>query len=141
MLEQRHKALVAGLNSNRLRASYELWHNRLGHVVFDTISLLNKLGHLFVTSILPKPSVCSSCELSKSHKLPFAINEKRSLRVLDMLHCDLWGPSPVMSTDGYLYYAIFVDDFSRFTWFYPLKHKSDFFQVLTAFLSFVQTQF
>ncbi|KAJ9552360.1 hypothetical protein OSB04_016405 [Centaurea solstitialis] len=141
VLEQGHKALMAGLKSNRLRASYELWHNRLGHVAFETISLLNKLGHLFLTSVLPKPSVCTSCELSKSHKLPFAINEKRSLHVLDMIHCDLWGPSPVMSTDGYLYYALFVDDFSRFTWFYPMKHKSDFFQVLAAFLRFVQTQF
>lgn len=96
---------------------------------------------MFVTSILPRPNVCSPCELLKSHRLPFSINEKRSLHVLDLVHCDLWGPSHVLSTDGYLFYAIFIDDFSQFTWFYPLKHKSGFFQVFTAVLSFVQTQF
>ncbi|GJZ85708.1 putative leucine-rich repeat protein [Tanacetum coccineum] len=85
VLEQGHKTLVAGLNSNRLCVSYELWHTRLGHVAYDTISLLNKLGYLFVTSVLPRPTVCSSCELSKSHKLPFPINEKRSFHVLDLI--------------------------------------------------------
>lgn len=57
------------------------------------------------------------------------------------MHCDLWGPAPVISHDGYRYYAIFVDDFSRFTWFYPLKAKSDYFVVLNSYLNFVQTQF
>ena len=43
------------------------------------------------------------------------------------------GPSPVSSIDGYGYYAIFVDDFSTFTWFYPLKAKSEFYNVLPIF--------
>lgn len=34
-----------------------------------------------------------------------------------------------------------MDDFSRFSWFYPLKLKSDFYDVFRAFLTFVQTQF
>lgn len=73
--------------------------------------------------------------------MPFDINLKRSLHVLDLIHCDLWGPSPIVSMDGYRYYVIFVDDFSRFTWFYPLKVKSDFYGVLLAFVNMVQTQF
>ncbi|GKE47260.1 retrovirus-related pol polyprotein from transposon TNT 1-94, partial [Tanacetum coccineum] len=56
-----------------------------------------------------------------------------------LIHCDLWGPAPV-SSDGYLYYVIFVDDYSRFTWFYPLKTKSGFYTVLSAFIKLVQTQ-
>lgn len=43
--------------------------------------------------------------------------------------------------EGYLYYVIFVDDHSRFTWFYPLKAKSEFYVVLANFLTIVQTQF
>lgn len=46
-----------------------------------------------------------------------------------------------MSIDDYRYYVVFVDDHSRFTWFYPLKAKSDFYAILTVFLKFVQTQF
>ena len=113
----------SAVTSSTLKASYELWHSRLGHVSFDTISLLNKLGYVLVTSLLPSPIVCSPCQLAKAHRLPFEINEKRALHVLDIVHCDLWGPSPVESVDAYRYYAIFVEDYSRFMWFYPLKNK------------------
>lgn len=58
-----------------------------------------------------------------------------------ILHCDLLGLAPILCTNGYIHYAIFVYDFSRFTWFYPLKHKSYFAPVLKTFLPFVQTQF
>lgn len=61
--------------------------------------------------------------------------------MLDLIHCDLWGLAPIISTSGYSYYVIFVDDFSCFTWFYPLKAKSDFHTILDAFLKLVQTQF
>ncbi|KAJ0864428.1 putative RNA-directed DNA polymerase [Helianthus annuus] len=141
VLDHGQKAFMAEVKSPHLRASYEQWHARLGHVSHDIISLLNKLGHLSVTSLLPKPGICTSCQLSKAKHLPFTHNNKRASHVLDLIHCDLWGPAPLPSTDGYLYYAIFVDDFSRFTWFYPLKAKSEFYNVLKIFLSFVHNQF
>lgn len=39
------------------RASCELGHARIGHVSFDDISTMNKLGFLSITSLLPKPIV------------------------------------------------------------------------------------
>ena len=60
---------------------------------------------------------------------------------MDLIHCDLWGPSPVPSNLGYKYYVIFVDDHSQFTWLYPLKFKSDFFRIFIQFQKFVETQF
>jgi hypothetical protein len=60
---------------------------------------------------------------------------------LDLIHCDLWGPSPVSSNLSYKYYVIFIDDHSRFTWLYPLKFKSDFFHIFIQFQKFVETQF
>ncbi|KAI3765987.1 hypothetical protein L2E82_16034 [Cichorium intybus] len=122
------------------KASFELWHSRLGHISFDVISILNKLGVLHLTSLLPKPTICQPCQLSKGHRLSFDLNSKRALYPLDLIHCDLWGPAPIDS-NGYLYYVVFVDDFSRFTWFYPLKTKTGFYPVLTAFIALVQNQF
>lgn len=110
-------------------------------MAYDTISVLNKTGCLVTTSILPKPNTCSSCHLSKSKRLSFDLNLQRSLHVFDLVHCDLWGPSPITSFDGFRYYVIFVDDYSKFTWFYPLKKKSDFYNVLESFVALVQTQF
>lgn len=95
-------------------ASFELWHTRLGHVNFSVISLLNKLGHFSVISILPKPYVCFTCQLSKGRKLSFALDSKHATYVLSLVHCSLWGPFPVISKDGYCFYVIFMDEFSRF---------------------------
>ncbi|GJV75031.1 retrovirus-related pol polyprotein from transposon TNT 1-94 [Tanacetum coccineum] len=76
-------------------ASYELWHARLGHVSFDVISTLNKLGVLSITSLLLKPIICTPCQLAKGQRLPFTINAKRSSHPLDLIHYDLWGPAPL----------------------------------------------
>ncbi|KAK1424394.1 hypothetical protein QVD17_19723 [Tagetes erecta] len=140
VLHDGHHALVA-ISPSSSSASFELWHNRLGHVSFDVISLLNKMGCLNVTSVLPNPVVCPSCQLSKSRRLSFDLNPKRSLHPLDLIHCDLWGPSPVLTAENYRYYVVFVDDYSRFSWFYPLKSKTDFYSVLPMFIQLVQTQF
>ncbi|KAK1417226.1 hypothetical protein QVD17_26351 [Tagetes erecta] len=100
----------------------------------------SRLGCLSFTSILPKPNLCSPCQLAKAHKLPFEANEKRASNPLDLVHCDLWGPSPIITNDGYKYYVVFVDDYSRFSWLYPLKTKTEFYTVLQTFLRLVQTQ-
>lgn len=58
-----------------------------------------------------------------------------------MVHCDLWGPAPITYVDGFRYYVAFVDDFSRFTWIYPLRAMSDFYDVLVKFYMFACNQF
>ena len=134
-LECEHCSLVFVSSNNCPRASFDVWHAQLGHVPHCIVSHLNKNRHLCVTSLLPNSSVCSNYQLAKSHQLPFKQNEKRFSHVLDLIHCDLWGPSPNNSTLGFKYYVIFVDDHSRFTWFYPLKLKSDFLKPLFNFRS------
>lgn len=141
VLEKTHSKLIHALYSKKLSGSFNLWHSRLGHVCFDTIKLLNKLGYLSVNSILPNPTVCSPCQLAKSKRLPFEKNEKRANAVLNLVHCDLWGPAPVPSTSGFRYYAIFIDDFSRYTWLFPLRQKSDFGNIFEQYQLFVENQF
>lgn len=140
LLDSGQAALLSALSANKLRASFSLWHSRLGHLPFDIISHLNKLGFLHVTSVLPTPGICSSCQMAKSKHLPYVLNEKRALFPLELIHCDLWGPAPVKSVSGYAYYVIFVDDFSRFTWFYPMRHKSEFFDIFLNFQRLVENQ-
>jgi hypothetical protein len=60
--------------------------------------------------------------------------------VLDLIHCDIWGPSPVKSNLGFAYYVLFVDDYSRFTWLYPMKLKYEFFNIFLRFQKFVENQ-
>jgi hypothetical protein len=143
VLDRGQKAFLASLQDNNLRASLNVWHARLGHSSSRIVEILNKTGSISINSHVSSSlsRICNSCQLGKSHQLPFALNEKRSSFPLQLIHCDLWGPSPILSTSGFRYYVIFVDDHSRFTWFYPLKHKSDFYDTFLRFQKFVENQF
>jgi len=54
-------------------------------------------------------------------------NVVSSLKPLELLHMDLFGPSRTMSLGGNYYALVIVDDFSRFTWTIFLESKSDAF--------------
>jgi histone deacetylase 1/2 len=50
------------------------------------------------------------------------------------------GPTP-SSVGRFTYYVSFIDDFSKFSWIYLLKKKSDVFQIFRNFQQLVKHQF
>ena len=58
-------------------------------------------------------------------KFPFG--GKRVKQILEIVHSDLFGPMKVPSLGKSMYYVSFIDDFSRNTWIYFLKKKSEVF--------------
>lgn len=46
-----------------------------------------------------------------------------------------------MSVNGYWYYLLIVDDFSKYSWFFPLKSKCKVYYVLVEFKSYVENLF
>lgn len=86
ILERCVVAFITELKIRRLRASFELWHAHLGHVAYDIVSLLNKQWLVSVTSILPKPTICESCQLPKSERLIVSNNDKCVVHVLDLVN-------------------------------------------------------
>ena len=80
------------------------------------------------------------CFLSKSTLLPFPSTTSYSVKPFDLIHSDIWRPV-IKSFDGYKYFVTFVDDFSRFTWLYLLKAKSEVATVFQDFHHLVHTQF
>jgi histone deacetylase 1/2 len=76
--------------------------------------------------------VCDSCQKAKSHQLPYPISSSVSTVPLQLVFSDVWGPAPT-SVGRHNYYISFIDDYSKFTWIYLLKHKSD---ALAAFITF-----
>ena len=85
--------------------------------------------------------VCDACCSSKSHKQPFNISMHKSTRPLELIHLEVWGPAPVTSHFGFQYYVIFVDDFSKYTWLFPLKNKSVVLNTFTEFHKKAASQF
>jgi hypothetical protein len=65
--------------------------------------------------------ICKGCALGKNIKKPFPSRNNRSKEILDLIQSNVWGPMPVKSLGGSLYYIIFIDDYSRKTWLYLLK--------------------
>lgn len=57
------------------------------------------------------------------------------------MHTDVCGPAPIASLLGYNFYVIFVDDFTRFTWFFLLKHKSEVLIVFKHLTHLVENQY
>jgi histone deacetylase 1/2 len=56
---------------------------------------------------------------------------------LQQIFSDVWGPVPT-SVGHHNYYVSFIDDFSKFTWIYLIKKKSDVFH---NFMNFVERKF
>jgi len=77
--------------------------------------------------------VCESCVLSKHHRSSFAkeVNWKAN-KPLELVHTDVCGPIKPMSTRQNRYFLTFIDDFSRKTWIYFLKRKSEVFNCFKA---------
>lgn len=55
-------------------------------------------------------------------------------------HYELGGPMLAHSLGGHLYYITFINDFSRKTWIYYLKHKDEAFKILKGFKSLIKNQ-
>jgi transposase InsO family protein len=121
-------------------ASFDIWHARLGHASSPIVSRVLNSNHLPVSSSPNKKSICEFCQYGKSKKLPFAPSSRISLSPLELIHSDVW-TSPTISIGGCRYYVVFIDDFSRFSWVYPLAQKSDVFLSFVKFKALVENQF
>ncbi|KAK2458167.1 putative mitochondrial protein [Trifolium repens] len=128
--------------SNHFKSgSADIWHQRLGHPQTLALQLLKNKGLIDVVGTVKPEHVCDSCQLGKLNKLPFSSSENSSSAIFEKIHCDLWGPAPVLSISKFKYYACLVDDFSKYTWIIPLHHKSDFVNAYLSFEQYVKKQF
>jgi transposase InsO family protein len=59
----------------------------------------------------------------------------------DIIHSDVHGPLAVQSIGGKRYFVTFIDEFSRYTWIYFVRHKSDVKMVFQTFYNLVETQY
>jgi hypothetical protein len=71
-------------------------------------------------------------------KSMFPSNDSKAKGVLDIVHSDVCGPMTITSLSGYVSYVLFIDDFSRKTWIYFLKTKSEVFNKFKEFKALVE---
>ena len=102
-------------------------HCRLG---YPSMPLLKKLCPQF-SNLLSLD--CESCQFGKHHRLSYSPRvNKRTSAPFELVHSDVWGPCPVVSSTRFRYFVTFVDDYSRTTWLYLMNH------LITQFHVYVQ---
>ncbi|KAK1441497.1 hypothetical protein QVD17_07436 [Tagetes erecta] len=116
------------------------WHHRLGHPCFRIFKLLCKDLGLSFKSLSCSTLHCQSCAINKCHKLPFGVNSFVATKPLQLLYSDVWGPVE-QSIDGFTYYVVFVDYYSKYVWLYPIKRKSDVSIIFPQFKLLVEKFF
>ena len=86
-------------------------------------------------------SICVTCPLAKHTQLPFFLNENCCHIPFGLIHMDIWGPYRVCAHSQCRYFLTIVDDFTRATWTYSLKYKSQAFATLKMFCNYASNQF
>jgi hypothetical protein len=84
--------------------------------------------------------MCNACQQVKSHHLPYPKSTSVSNHLLELVFSDVWGAA-LESVGRYKYYVSFIDDYSKFTWIYLIKFKSEVFQKFHEFQALVERLF
>ncbi|GJY11065.1 retrovirus-related pol polyprotein from transposon TNT 1-94 [Tanacetum coccineum] len=120
-----------------------LWHKRLAHLNFKTINKLAKQNLVIglPSLVYSKDKSCSSCEKGKHHRASFKTKQTSSIKkCLHLLHMDLFGPVTPRSINHEKYNLVIVDEYSRYTWVYFLKKKSQAPETIMSFIKRVENQ-
>ncbi|RDX67842.1 hypothetical protein CR513_53233, partial [Mucuna pruriens] len=141
LIDKRHESrglYYLSNNSSMLcfaSGSPKLLHNCLGHPSLAKLKLMvpnfNKMSTL----------ECESYQLGKHVRstFPNQVN-KRCNSSFSIVHSDIWGPSRVTSF-GFNYFVTFIDEYSRCTWVYLMKERSELLSILMSFSKEVENQF
>ena len=142
---QPQRALVSSVEDSTTstfdsRDLCELWHWRMAHMHHGALRVLREITIGVPQFSTDHYEVCRGCALGKYTKLPFPARDCRSTGKLDLIHSDVSGRMSHVSLGGYEYYVLFIDDYSRMTWIYFLKTKSEVFKRFREFKALVEKQ-
>ncbi|GBO16344.1 Retrovirus-related Pol polyprotein from transposon TNT 1-94 [Araneus ventricosus] len=122
--------------STRNSINLETFHRRFGHINVNVLNYMS--NHNIVKGIERIQGKLSNCDVCKTSKLTrtsmktnYAITTK-TLRA--RVYMDIWGPAPVKSLGGNLYFLSIIDDFSRKINVYIIKRKSEVLECFKKYL-------
>ena len=107
-----------------------LWHYRLGHLSFARLKSL--MPNLFVDCNVTTFQ-CEVCTLAKHHRISYPLSNFKSIVPLSVIHSDVWGPSRISNLGGKRWFVTFIDEYTRLTWVYLMRDKSDVYQIFVNF--------
>ena len=112
-----------------------LWHLRFGHLHYGGLTELAKkhMVHGLPDMDYTK-KFCEGCVLGKQTRNTFQKRaEYRARSSLELVHTDICGPITPKSFSEKRYFITFIDDYTRKTWVYFMKEKSEALEVFKKF--------
>lgn len=119
-----------------------LWHKRFGHSNLQSLKFLSSKNMVKgLPAISEIIGVCEGCQLGKMSRKKFPSGQAwRASKKLELVHTDVCGPMRTPSLDNSKYFILFIDDYSRMTWVYFLKERSEVFKIFNKFKSHVENE-
>ncbi|CAN1222821.1 Retrovirus-related Pol polyprotein from transposon TNT 1-94 [Linum grandiflorum] len=119
-----------------------LWHLRFGHLNFGGLKLLGQKKMVHGLPIINHPEqLCEGCLVGKQFRTSFPKESlSRAKAPLELVHTDRCGPITPTSLGKNKYFLLFIDDYSRKTWVYFLKEKSETFEAFKKFKALVEKE-
>ena len=114
-----------------------LLHCRLGHISFD---IMSRMFSEQMCKVDKCKLLCDACEFGKHTRTSYVSRGLRSVSPFILIHSDVW-TSPVVSLSGMKYFVTFIDCYSRMTWLYLMKHKSEVLNCFKDFCACIRNQF
>jgi hypothetical protein len=119
-----------------------LWHRRLVHLIFD--NLIKSNGKKTIRDLLkvikPSNSICKHGQIEKKTRVRFKTKEDSTTKEIEIIHADLCGPTRTKSTYGEQYFMLIFDDYTRLTWVFFLKEKSEAFEKFKIYKALVENE-
>ena len=135
-LEEEEEPRVAYTTQSEGRVT--LLHRRLGHPSFH---LLKQTHPTLFKGVFFEKLTCESCHFAKQRRSSFPSTNHRFMSAFECVHSDVWGPCSTSGLFQHKWFILFVDDFSRYTWVYLLKSKSEVPSVAKQFCEMIYNQF
>lgn len=116
----------------------ELWHWKFGHLHYRALLNVQTMVTCMLDLHFEHDGICRGCALGKNAKKSFLNSNRRSKGILDLVYSDICGRMLASFLSGYLYYVVFIDDFSQKSWIYFLKTKNGTFSKFQEFKALVE---
>lgn len=84
--------------------------------------------------------MCTGCQDKKTHQLPYYEPKFRARQPLEPIHSYVFGPVKQPPVGGARYMVTFIDDYSRYSWVYFMKEKSETFGIFKSFKEEVEQE-
>jgi hypothetical protein len=123
-------------------SAIHLWHKRYGHLHYAGLLHLLRVGRVQGLPFFGAMThVCGACLAGRQCRERFPKHSINcSTKVLQLIHSDLIGPIKFPSLGGSRFFVVFTDDFSRKSWVYFMKYKSETLEKFKEFKQRVETE-